>query len=160
MGAGIAAITLLPMGIIFTLIGVSASRAAGGRRRLLDTGIPGQATVLSVGGGNVVVNNINVLLTFRLRVMLPGRAPYDVDHRQLTSMFQMASLQVGATVPVMIDPADPSKLIIDLAGEGRAAAAALLSRGRWAGCRAAGRRLARCRVAPSRPRSCPTRCPR
>ncbi len=123
MGAGIAAITLLPMGIIFTLIGVGASRAAGGRRHLLETGIPGQATVLSVSGGNVVVNTINVLLTFRLRVMLPGRAPYEVDHRQLTSMFQMASLQIGATVPVMVDPVNPGSLVIDLVGEGRAAGA-------------------------------------
>ncbi len=149
MGAGIAAITLLPMGIIFTIIGVGYSRATGGRRKLLETGIPGQATVLSVSGGNVVVNNINVLLTFRMRVTLPGRAPYEVDHRQLTSMFQMAALQVGATVPVMVDPADPSKLTIDLAGEGAASAAR--RRDRSAGPQdGRGRR---------RPRWCPTRSP-
>ena len=89
MGAGIAAITLLPMGIIFTIIGVSYSRATGRRRRLLEMGIPAQAAILSVSGGNVVVNNINVLLTFRLRGSVPGRPAYEVQHRQLVSMFAM-----------------------------------------------------------------------
>jgi hypothetical protein len=123
MGAGIAALTLLPMGIVFTVIGVATSRSANARRRLLETGVPGQATILSVSGGNVVVNRINVLLTFRLRVVVPGRPAYDTDHRQLTSMFQMGLIQVGTTVPVMVDPMDPKRLTLDLAGEGAAAAA-------------------------------------
>lgn len=123
MGAGIAALTLLPMGIVFTVIGVAMSRSANARRRLLETGIPGQATILAVSGGNVVVNRINVLLTFRLRVVVPGRPAYDTDHRQLTSMFQMGLVQVGTTVPVMVDPTDPKRLTLDLAGEAATAAA-------------------------------------
>ncbi len=56
-------------------------------------------------------------MTFRLRVVLPGRAPYDVDHRQLVPIFALASLPVGATVPVMVDPRSPGTLTIDLGGE-------------------------------------------
>ena len=123
MGAGIVALTLLPMGIVFTIIGVATARSARARRRLLETGLPGQATILSVSGGNVVVNRINVLLTFRLRVVVPGRPGYDTDHRQLTSMFQMGLVRVGSIVPVMVDGADPRRLTLDLAGEGAAAAA-------------------------------------
>lgn len=121
MGAGIAALTLVPMGIIFTLVGLGFSRASNARKRLLRTGVPGTATILSVDGGSMVVNQINVLLTYELRVSVPGRVPYDVTHRQLTSMFQMASMQVGATVPVMVDPTDPKRLTIDLAGQGSTA---------------------------------------
>ncbi len=117
MGAGIVALTLVPMGIVFTIIGVAYARVTAARRRLLASGIPAQATILSVSGGSMVVNNVNVLLTYRLRVMVPGRAPYETDHRQLTPMFQMASLQVGASVPVLVDPTEPQRLTIDLANE-------------------------------------------
>ncbi len=123
MGAGIVALTLLPMGVVFTIIGVATARSARARRRLLETGLPGQATILSVSGGNVVVNRINVLLTFRLRVAVPGRPGYDTDHRQLTSMLQMGLVRVGSIVPVMVDATDPRRLTLDLAGEGAAAAA-------------------------------------
>lgn len=116
-GAGIAALTFIPMGIIFTVIGVYFGRLTAGRKRLLREGIPGQATILSLDGGNLVVNNINYMITFQLRVTVPGRAPYDVSHRQLVPIFSLASLPVGSTVPVMVDPRDPTKLTIDLAGE-------------------------------------------
>jgi hypothetical protein len=116
-GAGIAALTLVPMGIVFTLIGVSFGRLTATRKRLLREGVPGQATILSVGGGNMVVNNVNYMISFRLRIMLPGRAPYDTDHRQLVPIFALASLPVGGSVPVLVDPRDPTKLTIDLAGE-------------------------------------------
>ncbi len=116
-GAWIAALTFIPMGIIFMVIGVYFGRLTAGRKRLLREGIPGQATILSLDGGNLVVNNINYMITFRLRVAVPGKAPYDVSHRQLVPIFSLASLPVGGTVPVMVDPRDPSKLTIDLAGE-------------------------------------------
>ncbi len=38
-------------------------------------------------------------------------------------MFAMGALQIGATVPVMVDPTDPNRLTIDVAGEGAASAA-------------------------------------
>ena len=116
-GMGIAALTFIPMGIIFTAIGVYFGRMSAGRKRLLREGIPGQATILSLEGGNVVINNINHMISFRLRVFLNGRAPYDTDHRQLVPIFALASLPIGATVPVMVDPKDPQRLTIDLAGE-------------------------------------------
>jgi hypothetical protein len=113
----IAALTFIPLGIIFTAIGVYFGRMTAGRKRLLREGIPAQATILSLEGGNMVINNINYVISFRLRVMVPGRAPYDTDHRQLVPIFALASLPIGATVPVMVDPKDPRKLTIDLAGE-------------------------------------------
>ncbi|MFN8521261.1 MAG: hypothetical protein U0667_18190 [Chloroflexota bacterium] len=117
MGAGIAALTFIPMGIVFTVIGVAFGRLSAGRNRLLREGIPGQATILSVSGGNMVVNNVNYLMTFQLSVAMPGRPPYQVRHRQLVPIFAMASLPVGSTVPVMIDPRHPTRLTIDLSGE-------------------------------------------
>jgi hypothetical protein len=131
-GLGIVAITFIPMGIVFTIIGVYVGRLTAGRRRLLREGIPGQATILSLEGGNMVVNNVNYLVTFRLRVSLAGRPPYDVAHRQLVPIFALASLPIGSTVPVMVDPRDPQRLTIDLANEAaglRQAAAAPVAPG-------------------------------
>lgn len=119
-GAGIAALTLIPMGIIFTIVGVYLGRLTAGRKRLLREGIAGQATILSLDGGNMVVNNIHYLMTFRLLVTVPGRAPYQVEHKQLVPIFSIASLPIGGTVPVMVDAQDPQKLTIDLAGEAAA----------------------------------------
>lgn len=114
LGAGIAALTLVPMGITFTAIGMWYQRVVGGRRRLLETGIPGEAQILDVSGGNLVINNVNHLLTMRLRVMLPGRAPYEVSHREMVPIFQMANVAIGAVVPVRVDPKDPGKVALML----------------------------------------------
>jgi hypothetical protein len=119
-GAGIASITFIPMGIIFTAIGLYFGRLTAGRKRLLREGIPGQATILSLDGGNMVVNNINYLMTFQLLVSVPGRQPYHVEHKQLVPIFAIASLPIGSTVAVMVDRDDPRKLTVDLAGEGAA----------------------------------------
>ncbi|MFN8521413.1 MAG: hypothetical protein U0667_18990, partial [Chloroflexota bacterium] len=116
-GAGIAALTLIPMGLVFTVIGVWFGRLTAGRQRLLREGIAGQATILSIGGGRMVVNNINYLMTFQLMVSVPGRQPYQVEHRQLVPIFAIASIPVGSTVSVLVDREDPTKLTLDLAGE-------------------------------------------
>jgi hypothetical protein len=57
------------------------------------------------------------MITFQLRVAVPGRPAYDVSHRQLVPIFALASLPVGGVVPVMVDPRDPTRLTMDLAGE-------------------------------------------
>ncbi|MEZ4595644.1 MAG: hypothetical protein R3C32_01745 [Chloroflexota bacterium] len=119
-GAGIAGITFIPIGIVFTALGLFFGRLTAGRRRLLREGIPGQATILSIEGGNMVINNINYLMTFQLLVSIPGRQPYQVEHKQLVPIFAIASLPIGASVPVMVDRANPDKLTIDLAGEASA----------------------------------------
>jgi hypothetical protein len=116
-GGAIAAISLIPTGLIFTAIGVYFGRMTARRKRLLREGIAGQATILSLSGGNLVINNVNYMITFRLRVSVPGRSPYDVEHKQLVPVFQLASLPVGSTVPVMVDPQEPTRLTIDFAGE-------------------------------------------
>lgn len=119
-GAWIVAITLIPMGIVFTAIGTWLGRLTAGRKRLLREGVPGQATILSIEGGHVVINNIHHLVAFRLLVSAPGRQPYEVRHRQLVPIYAIASMPIGSTVPVMVDPADPQRLTIDLSGEAAA----------------------------------------
>lgn len=119
-GAGIAALTLIPMGVVFTAIGLYFGRLTAGRSRLLREGIPGEATIVSLDGGSMVVNNINYLMNFRLLVTVPGRPPYQVTHKQLVPIFSIASLPIGGTVPVMVDTRDPQRLTIDLAGQAAA----------------------------------------
>lgn len=44
---------------------------------------------------------------------IPGRAPYDVTIRRTVHVIHLPSVQPGATIPVQVDPANPSKVRID-----------------------------------------------
>jgi hypothetical protein len=54
--APILAITFLPMGIIFTLVGFFAMRLSGNRNQLMQTGLAGQATIQSVAETGAYIN--------------------------------------------------------------------------------------------------------
>lgn len=89
-------------------------------RRLLTTGMQGQATVLQVlaiGNGIRVKGGRTygtvVKATVALRVMPPNGAPYELTHKEPILDVDIAALQVGATIPVRISPTNASKLLID-----------------------------------------------
>jgi hypothetical protein len=120
MGSSIAGWSLLPMGLIFLVIGIAFSRISSNRARLLATGIPGQATILSVDDTGVTIND-QPMVRFQLRVAALGRPPYDVDHRQIVPRLSVGMVMPGSTLPVRIDPTDPEKLTLDWNGSGVAA---------------------------------------
>ena len=73
-------------------------------------GISGTAVVDSVADTGTVVNGAPVL-ELSMTVTVPGRAPYQVKHRQLGS-YADARLQPGSVWPVKVSQQDPNQLMI------------------------------------------------
>lgn len=80
-------------------------------QRLMATGLIGQATVEALRETGLTVNE-NPQLEFDLRVTVDGGAPYSVTHRQVVSRLVIANFQPGASIPVRIDPADRTRVLI------------------------------------------------
>ena len=80
-------------------------------QRLMAEGLVGQATITDVReiGGS---SNRNPVVEFDLRVLLEGRKPYPVTHRQVVSRLVVGSFEPGAVVPVRVDPANVAEVMI------------------------------------------------
>ena len=52
-------------------------------------------------------------LLIGLRVQIAGGVPYNIEIRQHVDPEDLAALQSGATVGVLVDPADPTRAMID-----------------------------------------------
>jgi hypothetical protein len=80
-------------------------------QHLMQSGRVGTATVSGVRQTGTFVNN-NPECELDLQVTVDGGAPYAVTHRQVLAMVALPGFQPGASVPVRVDPADASSLII------------------------------------------------
>jgi hypothetical protein len=88
-------------------MGEDAARSA----YLLANGQPGTATISAIRDTGTTIND-NPVVDLDLQVTVGGSAPYVVTHRQMISRLAIPSFQPGATVPVHVDPADPSSLTV------------------------------------------------
>lgn len=128
------------------LLAIDQWLAARRRRanRLRSAGMRGTATILGVTDSNVTVNQ-NPMINMRLRVTIANHPPYEVTKRQVISRLAVGQFVPGATLPVLVDPANPTDVMIDdqpgmgAAGVGAGAAAGLAGAGlagagaRWTG---------------------------
>ena len=80
-------------------------------QRLMAEGLVGQATITDVREIGTSVNR-NPVVEFDLRVLLDGRDPYPVTHRQVVSRLVVGSFEPGAVVPVRVDPANVAEVMI------------------------------------------------
>jgi hypothetical protein len=108
----IVASVVLPLVIAGVLLSRSGA-LGGGRRKILATGVPGQALVMGAAPTGTIINGVNYVVKFQLRVQLPGRPPYDVEARDTIPITAMGALSPGMTVAVKADPAKPSSVAID-----------------------------------------------
>jgi hypothetical protein len=74
-------------------------------------GIQGTATINSVADTGVFMNGAPVL-ELAMTVSVPGRAPYDVTHKQLVSHAALARFQPGSVLPVHVSMQDQNQLTI------------------------------------------------
>lgn len=74
-------------------------------------GVQGTATVDAIGETGIQMNDAPVC-ELDLTVVVPGREPYRVKHRQLLAISVLPRYQPGATFSVRVDRDDPSKLVI------------------------------------------------
>jgi hypothetical protein len=82
-------------------------------QKVMTSGIAGQATIRSMRDVGVVVNEMP-LIEMDLQVEIPDRDPYEVTHRQVIPHSSLGALQLGETVPVLVDPQDPDSLVVTI----------------------------------------------
>jgi hypothetical protein len=85
----------------------------GPRKRVLASGQPGRATILGVTPTGTVINEINYVCKFQLRVSVPGRATYDVETKESVPITAMGALVPGTVVGVRVDAQKPASVFID-----------------------------------------------
>jgi hypothetical protein len=98
---GIAAVVLKQAGVF------------GPRKRVLASGQAGQATIMGVAPTGTVINEMNYVCKFQLRVTVPGRNTYDVDTKESVPITAMGAIVPGTVVGVRVDPKDQTKVFID-----------------------------------------------
>jgi hypothetical protein len=83
----------------------------GSRQRIEATGLPGTATIKAFRDTGQK-SNLNPVYELDLHVEAPGLSPYEMTRVSEVNIVAVAELVAGAQVGVMVDPADPSQLII------------------------------------------------
>ena len=80
-------------------------------QHLSVNGRPGTATITAVRQTGLFVNE-NPEVEMDLQVSVDGMQPYPATHRQVVAMIAAPQFQPGSTVPVKVDPAEPTSLIV------------------------------------------------
>ncbi len=113
MTIGIIAISCLAtVGITIGAI-VLARRLMKPNQEVLTTGVAGEATILRVWQTGMSVND-QPQVGMLLEVRVPGREPYQVEHKMVIPMWNIMQFQQGAVVPVKVDPNKPGKIALDV----------------------------------------------
>jgi len=105
---------LLTVVIIFFTLRYVRKMSGGGKdaQRIAQSGIPGQGRILNVQQTGTYINN-NPVADILLEVHPSnGQQPYQTNVRRIVSLFQISQFQQGAVLPVKIDPADPTKVVL------------------------------------------------
>lgn len=98
--------------VIFGAISSRMNKNRAAKERLMKEGLRGMAEVIEVEPTGVMVN-YRPQVRLRLRVLLPGKPPYEVEHREILPILGADSLAPQRRVGVIVDKADPKKLMID-----------------------------------------------
>ena len=114
--SSILALTFLPMGIIFTLVGYFFVRSSSRSNKILQQGVAGTATILGLASTNMYINEQPVA-KLTMSIQLPGRAPYTVEKREVIPMLALGMIAPGKSLPVAVDPANPQSVVIDWSGQ-------------------------------------------
>ncbi|HEX9696540.1 MAG TPA: hypothetical protein VGB64_09550 [Actinomycetota bacterium] len=89
------------------LEGIMGSEAD--RARLMSEGVDGEASIVAMGTPARGATMFNLMIDLEVRV--PGRDAYRVANQYLVPA--SATLGIGVTLPVKVDPNDPAKITID-----------------------------------------------
>lgn len=78
----------------------------------IANGIRATATIVSARQSGAMVN-FNPQVEFMLLVDLPGGIPVPVTRSEVVQQLHLARAQPGQRVMVLVDPADPRRLVVD-----------------------------------------------
>jgi hypothetical protein len=82
------------------------------RRRLLETGEPAEATILTVEDTGITVNEIYPVVKVLLEVRPQGRPPYQAETQMMINRMDIPHIQPGLVVPVKFDPRRPQHVAV------------------------------------------------
>jgi hypothetical protein len=111
MGSIMGAIFIITFGWVY----FAFFRGIGGSKKILETGLPAQATILEVRDTGVTVNN-NPQIKLILQVTPSTGMPYQAEVKLLISRLETYKFQPGMVLPVKYDPNDTSKVALDFSG--------------------------------------------
>jgi len=100
-------ITVAAIAIPFYFIRKMSENNRKRAEELAAVGTQGQATILAVQDTGMRIND-NPRVNVTLEIRLPNMPPYQIQKTITVSLFQVAQIQVGATIPVLVDMAAPS----------------------------------------------------
>ena len=81
------------------------------RSQILRTGVPASAIIVSLADTGMLVN-YQPQVRIGLQVNPANGIPYQTEVTMVVSQLLIPRVQPGMTVPVMIDPKDPSKVAL------------------------------------------------
>ena len=128
VGIGLA-VTAVSLFFVFKVLS-GLNKQSQQSQQLLQTGVPGQATVMQMGAAGMTVSQgarRSVQMNLVLQVQLAHNpsdyrqgppAPYQVQTALMVPEIAMPRLQPGSTVPVRVDPQNPQQVAIDFQGMG------------------------------------------
>jgi len=98
---------------IILIIGAMTYIKLQGRREtnLRENGLQGQAKILSVEQTGTYVNNLPQV-KFLLEITSPYGEIYQLEHKEVVSMLSLGAIQVGAILPVFIEPNNKKNILL------------------------------------------------
>lgn len=104
--------------VVSSLVGLrsklkSSGLLGGERKKVLATGVAGQAVILSINPTGAVVNNVYYGVRLRLAVRSGAGEAYEVETTDMVPVTALSSISAGMTVAVKIDPATPTSVAVD-----------------------------------------------
>jgi hypothetical protein len=111
LGLGGGGLSLVITGVVFLAVARYLKGFSGADA--LDDGVPGTALVRSVSDTGVTINNVNAVLRVHATITVPDRTPYDGEFRVAVGRTQWGAIQPGMTLPVLVERADPTKIVHD-----------------------------------------------
>lgn len=79
---------------------------------LIQNGIQGEAEILHREQTGTYINELPQV-KFLLQVTVSGEEPYQLEYKDVVSMLDMGSINVGAKLPVFVDPNNPRNILLN-----------------------------------------------
>ncbi|HVY46110.1 MAG TPA: DUF3592 domain-containing protein [Minicystis sp.] len=106
-------ITVVVLGVVFATVILPLMRRSAERSRLMQIGEQAQAKILGLSDTGVKINN-SPQIALQLEVYPKTRPPYQAQCVAIVSYLAIPRVQPGMMVPVRFDPADPSKIAVEV----------------------------------------------
>lgn len=105
-----AILILFPVILVLGLV-VYYMRQANNEENLMKNGVEGVAEILGREQTGTYIDNLPQI-RFHLRISLPGREAYQIEHKDVVSMLDLHSIAVGAKLSVYVDPDNPENVLL------------------------------------------------